>query len=118
MPSINKQMPDDGPVVMYDEYFRNVLEDHMTYLRDHPQTEKVDIKNQVANKHHGDLIGIMQWYDLPPHLHWIVMRVNGFTTPSQYRSTTTTLLVPSDGIIERLITVHRANHKIANNGKK
>jgi hypothetical protein len=118
MPSIDKQMPDDGPMVMYDETFRSVLEDHMSYLKRHPQTERVDIQNHIANKHHGDFIGVMQWYDIPPSLHWIVMRVNGFSSPMQYSSDMTTMLVPSNGIIDRIVKVHRANHKIANNGKK
>lgn len=118
MPSINNQMPDDGPAVMYEESFRRVLEDHMSYLRDHPQTELVDIKNQVANKHHGDFVGVLHWYGLPKHLHWVVMRVNGLTSPSQYKSSITQIHVPSNGIIERLIKVHRANHKISSDSKK
>lgn len=118
MPSINDLMPDDGPSIYYDARFRQVLEDHMTYLRQHPQTETMDVNNQVANKHHGDFTGVLQSYNIPPHLHWVVSRLNGFTSPSQYRSDQTRILVPSNGALDRLVTVHRANHKISSDRKK
>lgn len=111
--SIAALMSDDGPKVFYDQNFRRVLEDHMHYLRSHSSTETIEIDGYIANKHHGDLVGVLMHYELPPHMHWIVMRMNGLTSPLQYADSNLSLMVPAQPVISTLLKRYRANQKIS-----
>lgn len=107
-PSILKLMVNDGPGTMYAPDFRQMIEDHLVYLRGHAQTEVIDISNVNAHAHHGDLYGLLTEYDVQQQFHWIIMRVNGYHSPMEYDESHVTLLVPSLTVIESLLRVHRA----------
>ncbi len=113
MASIGAYMPDDGPKIFYDHDFRRMLEDHMHYLRSHSTTDSIDVDGHVANKHHGDLVGVLTHYEIPLHMHWLVMRMNRFTSPLQYTSSDLNLIVPSQTVIGTLMKRFRANQKIS-----
>jgi hypothetical protein len=105
-------MPSEGPALMYSDGFRQVIEDHLEYLRRHENTEIIDIEPQVAYKGQGDLVSVLQDYQIAPELHWVVMRMNGYTSPMQYQPSDLTLLMPSQGLIDSLLRVHRVNLKL------
>ena len=110
--SINKVMRDDGPEIIYSEGFRRMIEDHLLYLRNHESTQLIEIRTEVAYKGHGDFVTVLQEYDVPRHLHWIVMRLNGYTSPMDYDSSHTSMLMPSSTTVNSLLKVYRVNHKI------
>lgn len=113
MPSINKYMPDDGPGVFYQETFRRMVEDHLHYLRSHPQTEVIEVDGHIANKHHGDLIGVLMHYDVPSHMQWVIMRLNRYTSPTEFQHDDLRLLFPPQPVINSLLKTYRANQKIS-----
>lgn len=101
-----------GPDVYYSAEFRNVLEDHMTYLRSHPENSVVTIAPNIGYKYIGDLAGVLHHYNVPYNLHWIVMRMNHMTSPTDYRDTMLNLDIPSFTAVERLRTTHMSQSKI------
>ena len=101
-----------GPDVYYSAEFRNVLEDHMTYLRSHPENSEVTIAPNIGYKYIGDLAGVLHHYNVPYNLHWIVMRMNHMTSPIDYRDTMLNLDIPSFTAVERLRTTHMSQSKI------
>jgi len=113
MATLDARMPDDGPAVFYEAGFRQMLEDHMVYLREHPSTDTMDISPHVANKHHGDLVGVLLHYEIPLHLHWPMMRLNNYTSPMQYSANDLTLMYPAQTVISMLLSRYRANQKIS-----
>lgn len=115
--TLNQNMPTEGPVLMYSEGFRQVIEDHLEYLRTHETTEVVEIDPQVAHKGHGDLISVLQDYQVAPQLHWTITRINGYTSPMEYESSHLMILVPSQGVLDNLLRVHRVNLKLAKKDK-
>lgn len=111
--SIQSLMVDDGPAIMYSAEFQRMIEDHMRYLKEDALTESIQIDNQVANKSHGDLYSVLYEYNVPRHLHWIVMRMNNYSSPMEYDSEHVVLLVPSPTTIENLLKTFRVNYKIS-----
>lgn len=111
--TLNSRMPDEGPGVYYDEGFRQLIEDHLEYLRQHPLTEVIDIDPQTAYKGHGDLISVLQDYGVERRLHWIILRVNGYSSPMEYRQDHLLLKVPSTEVIDGLMRTFRVNRKLA-----
>jgi hypothetical protein len=100
-PGINSLMFNPGPSVYYTSGFRQVLEDHMTYLRQH-QAQLVQVTPQAAWENDQDLFGFLQVINLPPQYHWVTMRMNNFTSPNEFGQETSLLLVPSANVLEQL----------------
>jgi hypothetical protein len=106
MPLNELQRP-SGASVFYSDAFRQMIEDHLEYLRTHPTTIVMDVDPQVAHKGDGNLISVLQDYDIPAEHHWIFMRLNRYTSPMQYRADHLTLLAPAAETVGKLLAVHR-----------
>lgn len=103
-----------GADIYYDQKFRVVLEDHMTFLRNHPTTSTISIKDHDAFKYEGDLSSLLLIYRVPAQLHWIVMRMNNFNSPAECPPDIKILSVPSTELIDRIRAVHLTQNKIKN----
>jgi hypothetical protein len=110
---VDNLMVDPGPSVYYDSAFRNVLEDFMTYLRTNPSTISINIEPIDAYKYEFDLFSLLNKYNIPPYMHWIVMRVNNFTSPLEVTRKLNTLRIPNESVINTIrqshLTVSRIN---------
>lgn len=91
-----------GPDVYYSDKFRDVLEDHMTYLRTHPETGMTVITPGEANQWQGDFFGLLQDKGRPAHLHWLIMRMNGYTSPLQFTSDMIAFIEPNPAVVDRI----------------
>lgn len=103
---------DPGADVYYTAEFRNVLEDHMTYLRNHAENTVLSIEPNIGYKYLGDLAGVLHHYRIPYQLHWVVMRMNNMTSPIDYRDTMLTLDIPSFSAVDKLRTTHKTQSKL------
>lgn len=115
---VNSLMIREGASVFYSEAFRRVIEDHLPDLISDSGTQSIQIKNRVAYKAHGDLIMVLDEYEIPPQHHWIVMRMNGYTHPTEYDMSHTSIIVPSRSVVDGLMKSFRANQKISKQRKK
>jgi len=100
-----------GPDVFYTAAFRVVLEDHMTFLRTHPETKSQEIEGFYAAKHKGDFFGLMAHYRVPYELHWVVMRMNNFVSPQDCDETLGGVIIPNVNVVERLRSLHMTQNK-------
>lgn len=105
-------MEDEGAMIMYESSLRRVIEDHLQYIINDNATEIEEIPSDIAHKHHGDFYGVLRAMGVDASMYWIIMRVNGYTSPMQYTDDRTTVLVPSSAMINNIITTHRVNQKI------
>lgn len=103
-----------GPDVYYSDRFRVVLEDHMTYLRNHPQTYYKEVNSKQAYKFEGDFFGLLSELNLPVEFYWLIMRMNKLTSPVYTESTITSIIVPSNDVIERIRSAFMNVNKIKN----
>jgi hypothetical protein len=99
--------------IYYDTQFRNVLEDHMTFLREHPKTSIASVKVRDAYKYEGDLSGLLSAMNIEKSMHWVIMRMNNMTSPSDVKSSLKSLYIPKTEIIDRIREVFLTQSKIS-----
>lgn len=112
-PPLHETLRNDGPVVFYTADFRRLIEDHLDYLKQNNRSTPISIAEKDLHKYEYDLFGLLVEYELPRHLHWIVMRLNGMTSPDQFTELNTSLLIPDPSEIDRLKDIQMSVHKIA-----
>lgn len=97
--------------VYYEQGFRVMLEDHLTYLKDLSTTRKINLESQMAYKYEGDFDGLLTVLNIRPEYHFIIMRLNNMTSPQEFNpDKTMTLLIPDNKEIDRI----RATYKTKN----
>lgn len=111
--TIEKLLAEAGPVIDYDDGFRAVLEDHMTYLRNSSSTTPIMVKPGEAYKYEADLFGLLSHLNIPQNLHWVTMRVNDMTSPTHAKADIQTLLIPSETVIGQIRQTHQTTHKLS-----
>lgn len=110
--SLSDEMVPEGPEITYSDGFKQMIEDHLTYLKMDKQTQTMFVNNDIAYKSNGDLVSVLQEYDIPAYQHWIIMRMNGYTSPMEYLESHITLIIPSTVTLDKLISVYRVNQTI------
>lgn len=101
-----------GDDLFYDKGLMIVFEDHLTYLRKSSDTKIITIESQVAYKYEGDLFGLLYHYSYPKQLHWLIMRMNGITTPTDTTFKLSTLLIPNPQTVDRIKNVYNTRKMI------
>lgn len=104
---INNIAIDEGPSIYYRDSFRAVLEDHLGYLRGHEETTVYTIEPNIAYQWTADLFGFLNSKAVPAYMHWIIMRMNNMTSPTEMGEKVQTLLVPSSKTLSTLAKIQR-----------
>jgi hypothetical protein len=99
---INTLSIQPGPPIYYTDKWQQVLEDHLDYLINHESTTTVSIEPQYAYKYQYDFIGLLNYMNMPAHLHWTLMRINGMYRMEDFTSDRTLLIVPDSSELERI----------------
>ena len=95
-----------GNDLYYHSDFRSVVEDHLSYISNHPDTKTIVIEDGQAYRYENDWEGLMQAVGVPPQLRWITLRLNGYRTPLEYSRENTTLKIPHLQTVESLRIVY------------
>lgn len=109
---INSLMIDPGPSVFYTDSFRVVLESFLPILKDSANTTQIHIDARAAYKYEADFFGLLSEINIPPYLHWLVLRMNNFTSPLDSDTTLNTLLVPNETTIDYIRQSHMSVNRI------
>lgn len=110
--SLVKKLPARNKV-FFNKDFRKVIEDHLKILKTSQNVTPLDVSNVDASVYHGDLYGLLTKYNVSIDIHWIVMRINGFTSPTQYTQDIVSLDLPNIAYLESLLNRFRANQNIS-----
>lgn len=111
--SVNDLAFDAGASAYYDADFRNVLEDHMSFLRKHSSTRTIVVDPGQAYKYEYDLYGYLLSVGIPANLHWVVLRLNKLTTPTDFSLQLSQLMVPDAGMLDKIRQSHMSTRKLA-----
>ena len=87
--------------------FKAILEDHLIWLVVHEETQAYEVPEIEAHRYANNLNGFLTSISVPPHLHWLVMRMSDLTTPLQFGEGTEYLLIPSARIIDDLTVKYK-----------
>lgn len=109
--SLHKRMSLDGPSIYYTESYRTMMEAHIPYFLTNGRSTRVVVDASVAYQYEHDFSALLATYSLPRYLHWFVMRLNGLTSPLDYRADMLEILVPDLEVVERLRTNHTTQSK-------
>lgn len=110
--ALSDLLVDAGPSVYYDSAFRAVLEDHLTLLRERYSSLLI-IEPDEAYQWRGDLYGLLHAKNEPRHMHWLIMRLNQFTSPVQYHEDVLTLLKPDYTFVGQILQSHQSTTLIS-----
>jgi len=101
-----------GPSIYYSQSFRDVLEDHLTYLKNHSTTNVLSIEPMKAYKYEFDLYSLLREYNIPTHLHWLVMRLNDMVSPTDATVKIDHLIIPDFSTVDRIRQSHVTTRRI------
>ena len=101
-------MANEGADLYYDSDFRSVLEDHVHLLKNDASTELIMVEPNVAYKFEYDLCGYLASIDVPHHLHWITMRINGWSKDTDFYNPTT-IKVPHNTSVDKIKQMYEAS---------
>ncbi len=97
------QMP-LGDKSMYDVAFRNIIESHLKYLREHINTRVIYLDPQAEYLYTGDFYGLLQSMGYPHDIQWIIMRINWLHSTIDYTGELKAILIPPEAVITNLLT--------------
>lgn len=109
---INTLMVEQGPQVFYDNKFRAVLEDFMSFFKSHPTTYRISIEPIQAYKYEFDLFGLLTDCGISINLHWLVMRMNNMTSPTDATKNLLTLIIPNISTVSYIRQSHMSTNVI------
>jgi len=78
------QTTDSGS--LHSPAFRVMLEDHLDVIREKHIQRHLLPDTAAHQMYPGDLYGFLVANSVPRDTHWIIMRVNGMQSPSEFRS--------------------------------
>jgi hypothetical protein len=93
---------DPGSDIFYDDSFRSTLESFMSYFRESSSTSAKTVSPMDAYRFEFDLFSLLSSYNIPPYMHWIIMRVNKMTSPTDLNKDINMLLIPSETTVEHI----------------
>lgn len=95
-----------------DPVFKNIIEDHLTWLITHPTTISQPVTANLIEIYDFDWIGLLTNLNISPDLHHIVIRMNGGMSLTDIPVTLRTLLVPSYDLIQNFIMLIASTKRI------
>ncbi len=108
MAKLDQFLKEAVPAVVYDESFMDVLEDHLTWFKTSSKTTTVAVTPNQADVYSFDLAGLLIALNVPLRVHWLVMRMNDYTSFCENDNTLTSLLLPDLATFDQLSQVQQA----------
>jgi hypothetical protein len=93
----------------FDHDFRNILEDHLTYLKV-TNSRVLNVTEHQNYKWEGDFFGLLDELKIPKEFHYLVMRMNGLQNSAYYKGDISVLLIPDIQEVENLKTIHQTKN--------
>lgn len=95
-----------------DPNFKNLLEDHLTWLINHGGTNTVPVTAHSVEVYDFDWIGLLHALNIPSDLHWIVIRMNGGNSLTDLPVSLRSLKIPDYNVIQNLVMLTTSSKRI------
>lgn len=105
--TLSNFMSPPGDDTYYEDAFLNIVDSHLLYLQNRPDTVLLPVDAHLVYKHEGDLSGLFDEIGYPKKYHYTLMRMNGFRSTNELKLGITTLIVPPFSEIDLLNAVYR-----------
>lgn len=92
--------------------FRNIIEDHLTWLINHPNNVSQPVTAHQIDVYDFDWTGLLRSLDVPSDLHFVVIRMNGGISLTDVPNDLRSLRIPDLAIIQNLVTLVSSSKKV------
>lgn len=92
---------------------RRLIEDHLTWLIEHPDTTETPVTPHQLHVYEFDWIGLLAHLNVTQNNYWAVIRMNGGMSYTDVPQDITSLLVPSNSAVTRLVELQFSGKKTA-----
>jgi len=92
---------------LYSRDFKRILDDHIPLLRSQSPEKKL-VKREIAVRCEGDFYALLAELDIPLWMNYVVLRLNEYTSPTQYKNDRRAVIIPSMAVVNRLIEKYRS----------
>lgn len=99
---LSDTITDGYPSISYTREFHNMLENHTLQLLRSSGVQAIGVENGLALQYDSDFFGLLAALLVPPKYHWVVMRCNGMYSPTDYKSSVTSVILPNFDEIDEL----------------
>lgn len=96
-----------GSSQFYEADWRLVIESHLVWLINNAKEERLNINPHMGWKYEGDFYGMLTEANVPNHLHYVILRMNGLFNPVEYDGTLLTILLPNEKLISNLSAMYQ-----------
>ena len=97
-----QKLSDPTDDVYHSVDFQNLIESHLSKLRKSTNITTHAITAFEQMKYVGDYSGLLLNLNIPKKYHWIILRLNGYTSPLEYNGEPVIIFIPDLTEIERL----------------
>lgn len=83
--------------------FKIVIEDHLSWLKNHSDNTGIAPDGPTVEKYRGDFYGLLIESGISSKYHWTAMRVNGMYSPTDYGRGYGNIIIPSPTVVDTLM---------------
>jgi hypothetical protein len=112
MTTLDKVLLGQGDSVYYTDGLRTVFEDMLNVFITDPNTTQSAIDPQDAYRYEGDFYGLAAKMGVPDNLHWLCMRMSGYTCSADFRmirNSVQYLLKPSISFVNQQVNIYTSS---------
>ncbi len=106
--SLFNALPIQNTQVVFDDAFRNMLEDHLPWLLASSGSSPQTVDPATAYQFNNDFYGLLDTLGVPWYMQWITLRINGYTDPSDYTNDNLTIIVPPSATVNQLLNLYQS----------
>lgn len=110
--SINNVANSESYGLYYKNEIRVLLESHVEFIKNHSSTTVERVMSSLTYKYEGDFYGLLMALKIPIEYHWITMRINGYSSPTEMSGEKIAFLKPDFTLIEQIINIHRSANSV------
>ncbi len=103
---------DPANTIFDDVDFKNVLEDHLSWFIDHPNTNVFPVTAHQIEVYDFDWIGLLRNLNIQSDLHWLVIRMNGGKSLTDVPASLRALKVPDYDVVQNLVMLNSSTKRI------
>ena len=106
--SLYNLLPQQNTQIVFDDGFRNMLEDHIPNLLANGGTTNQTVDPATAYQFNNDFYGLLDSIGVPWYLQWITLRMNGYTDPSDYTNDNLSIVIPPSSALNQLLNIYQS----------
>lgn len=79
--------------VYYNDEYIKFIEDNIRFFNNPTDLKLIPVEPAKAYKYEGDFYGLLSHLNIPLHHHYLMMRLNGYDSPTEYKGDTKSIVI-------------------------